>query len=34
MEIWLWINMTDAIKQISKITRDNYKAHYKHDLVI
>ena len=34
MEIWLWINMTDAIKQKSKSTRDNYKAQYKRDLVI
>ena len=34
MEIWLWINMTDAIKQKSKCTRDNYKAQYKRDLVI
>lgn len=34
MEIWLWINITDATKQISKPTRDNYKAQYKHDLVI
>lgn len=31
MEIWLWINLTDATKQISKPTRDNYKAQYKHD---